>query len=99
MPVPQEGRSAKPNGLKAPCEQAEFPPTGPRLQRLEPSIPDVTPFFSSLLGVSRATPVFSAAPFIAMVLAIIFLDEQLTVPIVVGALAAMAGVALIVSEQ
>ena len=45
MPVPQEGRSAKPNGLKAPCEQAEFPPTGPRLQRLEPSIPDVNPFF------------------------------------------------------
>ncbi len=52
-----------------------------------------------LLGVSRATPVFSAAPFIAMVLAIIFLDEQLTVPIVLGALAVMAGVALIVSEQ
>ena len=34
QPVPQKGRSAKPKGLKVPCER-HSPPTG-RLQRLEP---------------------------------------------------------------
>ena len=51
-----------------------------------------------LLGVSRATPIFSAAPLISMVLAVALLGEQLTLPLVVGSAAIMVGVALIVSE-
>lgn len=52
-----------------------------------------------LLGVSRATPVFSAAPLGSMVLAVTLLGERLTPTLVVGALAVMAGVTLIVSDQ
>ena len=52
-----------------------------------------------LLGVSRATPIFSAAPLVSMVLAVAFLGESLTIPLVVGVLAIMAGIGLIVSDQ
>jgi transporter family protein len=57
--------------------------------------------FSSirLLGVSRATPIFSAAPLISMALAVLLLGEQLTVPIALGGLAVVVGVILIVSDQ
>ncbi len=52
-----------------------------------------------LLGVSRATPIFSAAPLVSMILAVTLLGERLTLPLVIGALAVMAGVILIVSDQ
>ena len=74
MPVPQEGRSAKPNGLKAPCEQAEFPPTGPRLQRLEPSIPDVNPFIQQP---ARTIRIFSSGTYLRRVAALTRLTKDL----------------------
>ena len=51
------------------------------------------------VGVTKATPVFSSAPLFAMILALAFLGEHITVPIVVGTLAIVGGIGLLVSSK
>ena len=51
----------------------------------------------SMIGVGRATAMGGAMPMIASVLAVLFLGEQLTIPLAVGIIAVVAGIGLIVS--
>ena len=51
----------------------------------------------SLIGVGRATAMGGATPIIAAVLAVLFLDEQLTIPLAIGIMAVVVGVGLIVT--
>ena len=51
----------------------------------------------SLIGVGRATAMGGATPIIAAVLAVFFLDEQLTIPLAIGIMAVVVGVGLIVT--
>jgi drug/metabolite transporter (DMT)-like permease len=51
-----------------------------------------------LLGVARATPIQAASPIFAMLLAVLFIGERLTFLLVAGALIAVLGVYLIVSD-
>jgi drug/metabolite transporter (DMT)-like permease len=52
-----------------------------------------------LAGVAPASILLGASPLFAGILAIIFLDEQVTPMIVVGILAVVAGLALVMSER
>jgi drug/metabolite transporter (DMT)-like permease len=51
-----------------------------------------------MAGVARAAPLFSAAPLFATILAVIFLNESITVWLLLGTLAIVGGVAIITSE-
>lgn len=51
------------------------------------------------IGVVRATPLFSAAPLFAMVLAVSFIGESVNLPIVVGTLVIVGGLYLVVTSQ
>ncbi len=51
----------------------------------------------SLIGVGRATALGGATPIVASLLAVLFLGELLTLPLALGIIAVVAGVALIVS--
>ena len=51
----------------------------------------------SLIGVGRATAMGGATPIVAAVLAVLFLDEQLTVQLAIGIMAVVVGIGLIVS--
>ncbi len=50
----------------------------------------------SMIGVGRATAMGGAVPIVASILAVLFLDEQLTIPLAVGIAAVVAGVGMIV---
>ena len=52
-----------------------------------------------LAGVTRATPLFSTAPFFATILAIVFLGETVTPWLALGTLTIVSGIILITSEQ
>ena len=52
-----------------------------------------------LSGVTRATPLFSTAPFFAMILAVIFLGETVTPWLFLGTTIIVSGIILITSEQ
>ena len=52
-----------------------------------------------LLGVARATSIHASAPLVAATIAILFLGENMTLPIALGTLAIMGGVVLIVTEE
>lgn len=52
-----------------------------------------------LSGVTRATPLFSTAPFFAMILAIIFLGETVTPWLFLGTVIIISGIILITGEQ
>ncbi len=53
----------------------------------------------SRIGLSRSVPVVSASPVPALVLAILFLNEQINVWLILGGLTVMAGVLLIVTDR
>jgi drug/metabolite transporter (DMT)-like permease len=52
-----------------------------------------------LIGVGRATAMGGAVPIVSAVMAVIFLNEVLTVPLGIGIVAVTAGVALIVTQE
>ena len=52
-----------------------------------------------LAGVARASPVVSTSPLWAMIIAVIFLNETLTILTLIGAVAIVGGLALIMSER
>lgn len=52
-----------------------------------------------LVGVARASPLFSIAPLFATALAIVFLGESITPWLLVGTLTVALGIGLITSEQ
>ena len=52
-----------------------------------------------LAGVARASTILGASPIVAASLALIFLDERLTIPVFVGILAVVAGLTIVVSER
>ena len=51
------------------------------------------------IGVTKATPLFAAAPFFAMFLAVIFIGERVNVAIVIGTLVIMTGLYLVVTSE
>ncbi|MBI2847108.1 MAG: DMT family transporter [Chloroflexi bacterium] len=53
----------------------------------------------SRIGVSRATPIISIAPFFSMVMAVIFLQENLTPPIFIGTASILTGLFLIITGR
>jgi len=53
----------------------------------------------ALLGVGRATALGGATPIIASILAVVFLGEVVTLPLAIGILAVVTGVAVIVSDN
>ncbi|MBI2166577.1 MAG: DMT family transporter [Chloroflexi bacterium] len=53
----------------------------------------------SLAGVGRAATLVGAAPIFASLLAILFAGETITLPLLLGTMAVVGGVALIVSER
>ncbi len=53
----------------------------------------------NLVGASRSAPIISTAPLFSAVLAIIFLDERLSLPVALGTAAIVAGSILIVLER
>ena len=52
-----------------------------------------------MAGVSRASPIVGAAPLFAGALAVGFLGESLNVPILLGTLSIIGGLALIMSQE
>ena len=50
------------------------------------------------LGAARATPLFAASPLVSIALAAAFTGERLTLPLLLGALLIVAGVALVVTS-
>ena len=50
------------------------------------------------LGAARATPIIAASPLVSIALAVAFAGEQLTLPLLLGALLIVAGVVLVVSS-
>jgi drug/metabolite transporter (DMT)-like permease len=57
--------------------------------------------YSSLryIGVARATTVFSLAPFFSTLLAVLFFNEVVTPPLLLGTATIIAGVALLASDR
>ena len=51
------------------------------------------------IGAARATPLFSAAPLFALILAVVFLGESINIPIVLGTLSIVVGLYLVVTSQ
>ncbi len=56
-------------------------------------------FSTSLVGVTKATPLFNTAPLFATIFAVIFLGESITFWVVIGTGTIITGVVLITSEQ
>ena len=52
-----------------------------------------------LIGVGRATAIGGAVPIVSATLAVIFLNEVLTLPLGIGIVAVTGGIALIVTEE
>jgi uncharacterized membrane protein len=52
-----------------------------------------------LAGVAPASAILGSSPIVAASLALIFLDEELTIPVIMGILAVVAGLAIVVSER
>ena len=52
----------------------------------------------SLIGVGRATAIGGSAPIFSSVLAILFLGEKLSLPLALGTVAVVVGIALIATE-
>ena len=52
-----------------------------------------------LIGVGRATAIGGAVPIVSAALAVIFLNEVLTLPLGIGIVAVTGGIALIVTEE
>jgi len=50
------------------------------------------------IGVTKATPLFAAAPLFALVLAVALIGESVNVPIVIGTLAVVGGLYLVVTS-
>lgn len=53
----------------------------------------------SRIGLSSSVPITAASPVVAFVLAVAFLGESLTLPILLGTATVMAGILLIVTER
>lgn len=53
----------------------------------------------SRIGVTKATPIFASAPLFAMVLAVIFIGEQITVPTLIGTFCIVGGLFLLVTSK
>ena len=53
----------------------------------------------SRIGLGRSVPIVSASPVPALLLAILLLDEEVNVLLIVGALVVVSGVLLIVTER
>lgn len=51
------------------------------------------------IGASRATPVYSTAPFFSMLLAVALTGEKVTPPLLLGALAIFLGLYLVMSSE
>ncbi len=51
------------------------------------------------IGVTKATPIFAAAPLFAIILAVIFIGEKVNVPIVIGTLSIVGGLSLLVTSK
>ncbi|MBM2825054.1 MAG: putative Membrane protein [Dehalococcoidales bacterium] len=51
------------------------------------------------IGVTRATPLFAAAPFFAIILAVVFLGEKVNIPIILGTCAVVAGLYLVITSK
>jgi drug/metabolite transporter (DMT)-like permease len=52
-----------------------------------------------LIGVGRATAIGGATPIVSAVMAVVFLNEVLTLPLGIGIVAVAGGVALIVTQE
>ena len=52
-----------------------------------------------LAGVAPASAILGSSPIVAASLALVFLDEELTLPVIVGILAVVGGLAIVVSER
>ena len=52
-----------------------------------------------LAGVSRASPIVGASPLFATILAVAFLGESVTVPLIAGTLSIVGGLAVISSQR
>jgi uncharacterized membrane protein len=52
-----------------------------------------------LAGVAPASAILGSSPIVAAALALVFLDEEITVTVVIGILAVVAGLAVVVSEK
>ena len=50
-------------------------------------------------GVNRTVPIIGLAPLFSMMLAMLFLGEHLTIPIILGTISVVAGLILIVSDR
>ena len=67
----------------------------------------LTYFFGRLLnytsvqyiGVSKATPIIGTTPLFASITAIIFMDEKITIPILIGTILIVLGIILITREK
>lgn len=51
------------------------------------------------IGVTRATPLFAAAPFFAITLAVTLTGERINPAIVIGTLAVIAGLFLVITSE
>ncbi len=51
------------------------------------------------IGVAKASPIFASNPLFAMVLAVTFLGETITVPVVIGTLCVVVGLSLVVTSE
>ena len=51
------------------------------------------------IGVTKATPLFAAAPVFALILAVTILGESVNAPIIAGTLAVVAGLYLVVTSK
>lgn len=51
------------------------------------------------IGPARAAPLFGTSTLFAMLIAVLFTDEEVTVPLVAGSLMVVTGIILVVREQ
>ena len=51
------------------------------------------------IGVTKATPLFAAAPFFAIILAVAFLGESVNIAILLGTFSVVAGIYLVVTSK
>lgn len=51
------------------------------------------------IGVAKASPIFASAPLFAIILAVTFIGERITVPIGIGAFCIVIGLSLLVTSK
>ena len=53
----------------------------------------------SRIGLNKSVPIVASSPLFALVLAVVFLDESVNAPIILGTLTVMGGILLIVTDR